>query len=109
MREDPGGVRGARVVAVHGGHADAVEWVATLRAPGDLTAREVEVVRLIAVGLSNLGIAARLAVTERAVATTHVEHLLGKLGARSLVQIGDLAAEQGLGPGAAESAAPDAP
>jgi DNA-binding NarL/FixJ family response regulator len=44
-----------------------------------LTPRETEVLRLMAEGLSNGGIAARLVLTERTV-ETHVRAILGKLG-----------------------------
>jgi non-specific serine/threonine protein kinase len=64
---------------------------------GPLTAREAEVAALIARGLSNREVAARLVVTPRTVAT-HVEHILAKLALTSRVQIGLRAAAHGLGP-----------
>lgn len=51
-----------------------------------LTRREVEVARLIAQGLTNREIAARLYVTEGTVAT-HVQHVLNRLGFHSRAQV----------------------
>ncbi len=55
-----------------------------------LTAREREVAVLVAAGLTNKDIAARLVVSKRTV-DAHVEHILGKLGYNSRVQVAALA------------------
>jgi non-specific serine/threonine protein kinase len=60
-----------------------------------LTAREREVAALVAQGLTNRQIAAKLVVTERT-AETHVQNILNKLGFTSRAQVAAWAVEQGL-------------
>ena len=53
--------------------------------PGDLTPREVEVLQLIAGGLTNTEIAERLVVSAATV-KSHVNHIFAKIGARDRAQ-----------------------
>ena len=70
---------------------------ATTRGERDeLTAREVEVLRLIAGGLSNAEIAERLVIAPKT-AEHHVGRVLAKLGARSRAEAAAHAVREGLG------------
>jgi DNA-binding NarL/FixJ family response regulator len=75
---------------------------ASVRVADDLTARELEVLRLVASGLSNSEIAGELHVSSTTV-KTHVARVLMKLGLRDRVQAVVVAYESGLvTPGAQE-------
>jgi DNA-binding CsgD family transcriptional regulator len=65
------------------------------RASSRLSAREAEVLRFVARGMSNSEIAERLVLARRTVAT-HVEHILHKLGARNRIEASVLALRLGL-------------
>lgn len=63
---------------------------------GELTEREREVLELVAEGLNNDELAARLFIS-KATARTHVGHILAKLGARDRAQLVVIAHRAGLG------------
>jgi DNA-binding NarL/FixJ family response regulator len=101
-------VQAIRVVAAGGALLDpavtrrVIEEFARSPAPGpppravaDLTERELEVLHLVAQGLSNAEVAASLVVSEATV-KTHVARMLAKLGLRDRVQAVVFAYERGL-------------
>ena len=61
----------------------------------ELTARELEIVRLLGAGKANKEIAGELAISERT-ARTHVSHILAKLDLSSRTQVALWAVRQGL-------------
>ena len=71
----------------------------TINNPGQLTSRQIEIVELLAAGLTNAEIAARLYITPKTVAH-HVSAVLAKLGVRSRRQAAAEAARLGVGVGA---------
>jgi NarL family two-component system response regulator LiaR len=74
--------------------ARLVARVARPAAPA-LTARELEVLRLVAQGRANKEIAAAIGVTERTV-KFHLSAIMGRLGAANRTEAVALAAQQGL-------------
>lgn len=102
---------GARASAVEGARLDATARVARLHSPrlaarldlvvpprrreDGLTRREVEVLRLVAQGLSNRDLAARLFISENTV-TNHVRSILLKTGVSNRTMASRYAAEHGV-------------
>jgi DNA-binding NarL/FixJ family response regulator len=66
-------------------------------APDDLTAREAEVLRLIAIGRSNADIATVLSISLNTVAT-HVRNILAKTGCANRTEAAAYAMRRGLAP-----------
>ena len=65
------------------------------RSAGTLTEREIDVVRLVAKGLSNQEIAERLVISERTV-RTHLSNILGKLNLTNRTQLALFALRRGI-------------
>ncbi len=63
--------------------------------PATLTARERETAALVATGMANRDVAARLVVSERIV-ESHVRNALGKLGLSNRTELAAWAARNGL-------------
>jgi DNA-binding CsgD family transcriptional regulator len=80
---------------------------ATAQDADELSARELEVARLVANGLSNPAIAADLFVSVATV-KTHVSHILNKLGLQSRVQLANWVAAQDPAPRRTQPDSPDA-
>jgi DNA-binding NarL/FixJ family response regulator len=93
-----------RAGRLDGAAADAVLEAAGHRQPrrrqaiASLTAREVEVLILLARGMSNKQIAEQLVVTPKT-AGNHVEHIYAKIGASSRTAAAMFAVQHGLLPG----------
>lgn len=95
-------IRAAQRGEVHLDAAVARRLTESLRAPGPppaeaLTERERDVLKLVAQGMSNKGIAENLFVSERT-ARTHVSNILSKLGLVSRTQAALWAIREGLVP-----------
>jgi DNA-binding NarL/FixJ family response regulator len=94
-------IRAAAVGEVHLDSAVARQLTRRMASPGvglsALTAREREILALVAHGYSNQDIASRLFISERT-ARTHVSNLLGKLRLSSRTQAALLAIREGLIP-----------
>ena len=65
------------------------------RWPAGLTTREVEVLRLVACGLSNKDIAQRMVIS-RKTAGSHIEHVYSKIGCSNRAQASLFAMKHGL-------------
>ncbi|HKR69259.1 MAG TPA: LuxR C-terminal-related transcriptional regulator, partial [Streptosporangiaceae bacterium] len=88
--------------AMHGETAPAARPTGAVTAaqdPFELSARELEVARLVADGLSNPAIASALFISVPTV-KTHVSHILAKLGLESRVQLASWVAGHNAGPAA---------
>jgi len=96
LREaDTGGAARYRLLAIvrEQGAAPGTEAAADEGRWALLTAREREVAALVAEGLTNKEIATRLFLSKRTV-DAHLEHILGKLGCGSRLQVAALAARE---------------
>jgi DNA-binding NarL/FixJ family response regulator len=89
---DPGATR--RLIEAYVGDLGTVPR-AGFALPSSLTAREIEILRLIATGLTNAEIAARLFISPLT-CKSHVSRILTKLDARDRTQLVVLAYESGL-------------
>jgi NarL family two-component system response regulator YdfI len=76
-------------------HVRADSPDAPAQAVGDLTAREIEVLRMLAEGLGNKQIASRLGVTDHTI-KFHISSILGKLGASTRTEAVTMGIRMGL-------------
>jgi DNA-binding CsgD family transcriptional regulator len=89
-RLDPGAVEAVLAAAGH-------RVTSRREGPAGLTAREVDVLRLLARGLSSKEIAACLVISPKT-ARNHIEHIYVKIGASSRVTASLFAVQHGLLP-----------
>jgi DNA-binding NarL/FixJ family response regulator len=61
----------------------------------DLTAREIEILRLVLAGYTNKAIAAEIYVSEKTV-EFHLDHIYDKIGVRTRLMAGIWALQQGI-------------
>jgi non-specific serine/threonine protein kinase len=92
----------SRVMSIRGAgrqmsESEAILYALEGRVGGELTSRQSDVASLVAKGLSDKEIAARLLISERT-AENHVQHIREKLGVRSRAQIGSWVASHDVGP-----------
>ena len=85
----------AQLIAAATAGTGAARPATTVELPDELTAREAEVLSLIAQGLSNGEIAERLVVSQATV-KTHINHVFSKIGARDRAQAVHYAYTHGL-------------
>jgi two-component system, NarL family, response regulator LiaR len=78
-----------------GGGAGAGADAATAAAVAELTDRELEVIKSVALGRSNLEIARHFVISEKTV-KTHIGHILAKLGLKDRTQLAIFAIRNGL-------------
>jgi len=83
--------------ALEEGVAKRLDELSGPSTPDDLTAREAEVLRLIAIGRSNAGIATVLSISLSTVAT-HVRNILAKTGCANRTEAAAYAIRHGLAP-----------
>ena len=82
--------------AVHAGQRAAIEASLVAQSPRpDISARELEVLRLVAQGLSNKQIAYGLGIAEYTV-MNHVKSIFGKLGTHDRTQAATIAIQRGI-------------
>jgi DNA-binding CsgD family transcriptional regulator len=87
----------AAMLLARGEAGDRLNELSGAGAPDDLTAREAEVLRLIAIGRSNADIAMALSITLNTVAT-HVRNILAKTGCANRTEAAAYAMRHGLAP-----------
>ncbi|GAC1327101.1 MAG: hypothetical protein NVSMB17_00700 [Candidatus Dormibacteria bacterium] len=70
-------------------------WEVATPVPTELTARELEIARMLVAGLSDAAIASQLEISTRTV-SKHLENLRAKLGLHSRWQVADWIRAEGL-------------